>query len=328
MSCPDFARLDACQCPKNINTKTVLPEDVFVCLAETPTISEMRAKLPYKDYTRVNLSKASEVRAAYLNSVKWKPGQTITVGFMRDKYFNADCVQTVQDVVNSTIAPHVNLKFVWDAPISESMIRISFGPPGTNSSWIGTGALRIDKSLPTMNLGSMSYGCGKNKHIIHEFGHALGMIHEHLRGDTSIKYDCPKMTSYLTGKPNFWSCKTIQDNVLDLKSVGEYDKSYSEYDPYSIMHYDLGDFRCDGGKSYDNSQLSPCDIFMLQKTYPQEGASPTGVCVIGPPLSRDENSIVAIIEENYKYALIAIAVTVGIIAIYNIAVHNKNKDNK
>jgi serralysin len=327
MSCPDFASLDACQCPKNINTKTVVPEDSFVCLAETPTISEMRARLPYKDYTRVNLSKASEVRAAYLNSVKWKPGQTITVGFMRDKYFNADCVKTVQDVINSSIAPHVNLKFVWDAPISESMIRISFGPPRQASSWIGTGALRVDKSLPTMKLG---FGCESGRHgtIIHEFGHALGMIHEHLRGDTTIKYDCPKLVNYLTGSPNFWACRTIKDNILDLTSVGEYDDSYSEYDPYSIMHYHLGNFRCDGGNSQENSQLSPCDIFMLQKTYPFEGASPTGACVVGPPLSRDENSIIAIIEKNKTYALIALAVTVGIIGIYNIAVHNKNKDNK
>ncbi len=105
-------------------------------------------------------------------------------------------------------------------------------------SWskVGTDAAFVNsKSDPTMVLGLTKGQNTHNQHIvIHEFGHALGLEHEHQRS-------------------KFWS---IADKFIDDKTMRDdkrlkntdIDKDYllesdqigsgsEEYDPDSIMHY-------------------------------------------------------------------------------------------
>jgi len=41
--------------------------------------------------------------------------------------------------------------------------------------------------------------------VIHEFGHALGMIHEHQHPLAAIPWDKDKVYTYYAGYPNYWS---------------------------------------------------------------------------------------------------------------------------
>jgi hypothetical protein len=66
--------------------------------------------------------------------------------------------------------------------------------------------------------------------VVHEFGHALGLGHEHQRSDFR---DCvvpflskKKMRARLGGRYEDWE----RDDKLDLKRA-------TEYDPKSVMHY-------------------------------------------------------------------------------------------
>lgn len=102
--------------------------------------------------------------------------------------------------------------------------------------------------------------------IIHEFGHALGMHHEHqnnLYGNNPIVFNIPVIQKELG-----WTLEAIKHNITDMftnKNV----YSGSEYDPNSIMKYALPDrWLISGGPLQQNYTLSNADKEELSKKYP------------------------------------------------------------
>ena len=63
------------------------------------------------------------------------------------------------------------------------MIRISFEPTAGNWSVLGNLAQNVPPENATMNLGWVLDSVDEQPHergvILHEFGHALGLMHEH-----------------------------------------------------------------------------------------------------------------------------------------------------
>ena len=51
--------------------------------------------------------------------------------------------------------------------------------------------------------------------VLHEFGHALGLIHEHQNPEGGIQWNEPAVKADLSGPPNNWDDETIRHNVLD-----------------------------------------------------------------------------------------------------------------
>ena len=107
-------------------------------------------------------------------------------------------------------------------------------PGGRSYSAIGVDAEGIDESEPTMTLGLIKGRHDYNTHIVvHEFGHALGMEHEHQRSKFwSIAKDFideEKMRS----DPELADCDIDRD-YLEQKLPGT---GSPRYDPDSVMHY-------------------------------------------------------------------------------------------
>ena len=50
--------------------------------------------------------------------------------------------------------------------------------------------------------------------VVHEFGHALGAIHEHQNPKGGIEWNLPAVYKYFAGPPNFWSKEDVDVNVL------------------------------------------------------------------------------------------------------------------
>lgn len=60
----------------------------------------------------------------------------------------------------------------------KSQIRIAFDPQGASWSYVGTQALRVPAGEPTMTLPGPNLALLEPHHVLHEFGHVLGLLHE------------------------------------------------------------------------------------------------------------------------------------------------------
>jgi hypothetical protein len=101
--------------------------------------------------------------------------------------------QNQQNKVHSVVGEwqkYANVAFVYRHN-DDANVRIAFDPNGGSWSYVGQELNKIELSRPTMNLGWVSgdsdvISDAERGVILHEFGHTLGLLHEHqspLRGD-------------------------------------------------------------------------------------------------------------------------------------------------
>ena len=105
----------------------------------------------------------------------WQPGTTLRIRFLDgDPSIQEKVIQHAQEWCQ-----YANIVFeVSTDPDAE--IRITFKEPGS-WSYIGTDALQEDMNKPTMNYGWFDQTTPDDEYrrtVVHEFGHALGCIHE------------------------------------------------------------------------------------------------------------------------------------------------------
>ena len=54
--------------------------------------------------------------------------------------------------------------------------------------------------------------------VVHEFGHALGCIHEHQKPNEHLKCNKKTVYKYFSGPPNYWSKEELDQNILEKYS--------------------------------------------------------------------------------------------------------------
>jgi len=104
--------------------------------------------------------------------------------------------------------------------------------------------------------------------VVHEFGHALGCIHEHQSPNVTLNWDTQAVYRYFSGPPNFWSKADIDHNVLQKYSPAGL--SATPFDIDSIMLYQFAAelFR-DRKPTPSNTKLSAKDKEMIAQMYPK-----------------------------------------------------------
>jgi hypothetical protein len=168
---------------------------------------------------------------------------------------------------------HAHVRFVFDnAP--DAQIRIGF-EPGPSWSYIGTDALdpTLDADAPTMNFGWFSPATAHDeiqRVVLHEFGHALGMIHEHQSPNADIPWDREAVYAYFAGPPNYWSPEQVDLNIFERYSHEQ--ANASAFDPASIMIYPIPPEFTHGQVTIGwNRMLSPGDRAFIAQLYPPVG---------------------------------------------------------
>lgn len=145
-----------------------------------------------------------------------------------------------------------NLKFDFnDAPDAE--IRVAFDSSDGAWSYVGTDNRGIPLNQPTMNLGFLDGGTAG-----HEFGHAIGLAHEHQNPAGGIEWNEAKVLKELAGPPNNWTPEMIRHNVLDKYRANQV--RGTAFDPDSIMLYFFpGSWVKSGIGTHANDVLSSVD---------------------------------------------------------------------
>jgi hypothetical protein len=103
---------------------------------------------------------------------------------------------------------------------------------------------------------------------LHEFGHALGLIHEHQSPAAAIPWNKPAVYDYYAGPPNYWTPEQVERNLFGLYD-GEVTQ-YSHFDPQSIMLYPIDPaLTLDGSATGWNRALSETDKSFVGQLYPR-----------------------------------------------------------
>lgn len=154
-----------------------------------------------------------------------------------------------------------------DAEAAE--IRIACTQSG-HWSYVGTECSEQPLGAPTMNFANFSALTDPGtlqRVVLHEFGHALGCVHEFLSPAAGINWNEEAVFAFYAGPPNFWSQEKTRQNVLD-----QYDESVTartEFDPDSIMMYPIAPELTRDGRGYEwRSKLSASDVAFIQQMYP------------------------------------------------------------
>jgi len=163
-----------------------------------------------------------------------------------------------------------NLTFIDQKHVDRgTQIRISFQYSG---SWsvIGKSCTNItDPTKPTMNFGWLTPQSSDDeirRVVLHEFGHAVGLIHEHQNPGGRINWNRQAVIHDLSGPPNNWSLDVIERNMFEPWEKSE--TNFTELDPRSIMMYPIPKrWTTDGFSVGLNSDLSSTDKRFIHLQY-------------------------------------------------------------
>ena len=159
-----------------------------------------------------------------------------------------------------------NLTFDFNnAPGAE--IRISFDPSDGAWSYVGTDCRGIPLNEATMNLGFLDGGTAA-----HEFGHAIGLAHEHQNPAGGIQWNEEVVIREVAKSPNFWDEATARHNVLRKYTADQINGT--QFDPDSIMLYFFpAEWTLNGIGTKANEVLSALDKEFIAgaKMYPKTG---------------------------------------------------------
>jgi hypothetical protein len=175
---------------------------------------------------------------------------------------------------------HANLTFEFDnAPNAE--IRVTFDSNDGAWSYVGTDASTIPANQSTMNLGFLDGGTAA-----HEFGHAIGLAHEHQNPAGGIEWNEEVVLRDLSGPPNSWSPEQIRHNVLEKYSADQI--RGTDFDRDSIMLYFFPNTWVKSGKgTKENNVLSNLDkqFIASAQAYPRVAVQAVELGVNAAPTS-------------------------------------------
>lgn len=212
-----------------------------------------------------NVGQATEL--ALVAGLMWPNASTLRIRFMN----TPEAMQTRIMSAALEWSKVANLKFDA-ANHARAEIRISTVPDGRSWSYIGMDAATRPQTEATMNFGWLtpkSTDADVSSVVLHEFGHALGAIHEHQSPGGAIEWNEPVVLKACAAMA--WSEAQCRFNILDRYTPEGL--KFTRIDPTSIMMYAFPvEWTTNKVGTPWNVTLSPSDRQFIGMLYPRTTA--------------------------------------------------------
>lgn len=210
---------------------------------------------------------------------KWAAGSTVTIRFLGG-------TQRLQNRVMRyarewTQYANVNFQVV---SFGQADIRVGFEQNGASWSMVGNSSARANQNSPSMNFGWLTDQTPDyevKRTVLHEFGHALGLLHEHQNPAGGIPWNEPAVYDHYW-RTHGWDQRTTYHNVM--AKVDHNTTQFSAYDQASIMHYPIDSRLTSGQYSVGmNNELSAMDRAYIAGMYPGRQSPVPSTAPANPP---------------------------------------------
>jgi serralysin len=207
----------------------------------------------------------------------WANGTTIRVKFLGGSPFVR--MKTMQYANEWSRYVNIRFRFVED---NNADIKARFNNDGSSWSLLGRVVKDIEAlraigevfagEIATMNFGWFTDATSDEEFrrvVLHEFGHALGFVHEHSHPEANIPWDREATYAAYAAPPNNWDRGKVDAQVFFRYNRNQ--SQFSNYDRTSIMQYPvpndltIGDFEIPW-----NTVLSQADKDFSRIIYPRE----------------------------------------------------------
>jgi hypothetical protein len=250
--------------------------------------------LGYPQFTRflpndITQTARSKVRGVVARSLLWRPGETVKVCFRS----GTQKARARVAALASEWMQYANLILDFGEMSNPSLCRgdnhegvkvdfVSSGPKGGFWSAIGTMSRKADHSLNLSFLGEDDLPHDKagqkmpeaeaRRLVLHEFGHAIGLFHEHQSPKSGCAAEYYEEAIFAFGALRGWSPEKSIQNFRQIADTPEFNAT--EVDRKSIMHYSLPPWLFKGGEKSPcvvktNFDLSEGDKDFVKRVYPK-----------------------------------------------------------
>jgi hypothetical protein len=211
--------------------------------------------------------KASWTPMIKLQALKNNEGVPVKLDPLEEEIRKLDPIEAVKKVIFERIQPIIGLQFEFmeyksDGTGLKGDIRVDFNKNHGCWALIGKDCLTADINKPTVNFGWLDVGV-----ICHEFGHVLGLIHEHMNvlGKT-IDWDEEKVYEWAKTVQG-WDQPTAKRNIIDKYKQDQINGTNFDRNSIMLYFYD-GKLTKDKKGTNPNEVLSIRDVIHMSKVYP------------------------------------------------------------
>lgn len=187
----------------------------------------------------------------------WEPGTSLNIRFLDG---DPAIHQFVMEVANEW-TQGLNVSFQKSGDTG-AQIRVSFSGSGVWSK-VGRLAEQVAPGLPTMGLGGLVKTTDltlRRAYVLHEFGHALGALHEHQRPKAALTWIEDVVFDYYLKEYGWGKEEVVRQVISPLQQADSELAESPEFDPASVMMYPvLKTFTKQQFVQPWNSQLSAWD---------------------------------------------------------------------
>jgi hypothetical protein len=194
---------------------------------------------------------------------KWKAGTKLRVRFLDGDTTTRAFVMDVATEWTEGLTLGLS-----ESSAAESELRVTFAGTGVWSK-VGKQANIEPLDKPTMGLAALlqsSDPAVRRAYVLHEFGHALGALHEHQRPDAPLTWVRPAVYAYYLNMYR-WSESQVDQQVILPFQYGSVVSS-SEFDRASVMMYPIHkEFTKERFVQPWNSELTKWDRQIMASMY-------------------------------------------------------------